>query len=187
MLNSELKPVTNEDLCLKCGTCCRVATTYIPFEKLKKLSEQGDERAKDFLSVFEPYDCIEDARKVSPETVENIIQNSSLDESEITFYKCKYIGENNLCTNYENRPTLCRVFPRTAWAVVPPNCGYSWFLFNQREEIKQKIRAKKEELIELELLKNKTKNEETLSKINSVIEKLKENIDMYNKYGSQNW
>ncbi len=187
MQECEIKSVTDLNLCLKCGTCCKVATTYLPYDTLKEMAENGDERASDFLSIFEPYENIEEARKVSPETVDNITKRTNFKDNKITFYKCKYIGADNLCTNYENRPLLCKVFPRTAWAVVPPNCGYSWFLFEQQEKIKQKIRAKKEELIELELLKAKTNNSETLEKIDSVINKLKENIELYKNYGSENW
>ena len=59
--------------------------------------------------------------------------------------------------------------------------------FWQREEIKQKVRRYKEELLELALLRKKTKDVETVNKILAVEQKIKKNIDMYKKYGSENW
>lgn len=185
MLEGDLKPITDLCLCKKCGMCCRVATSAIPHSELLELAENGDTRATDFLSIFEPYESIEDAKKVSAEVVENVINHSTI--SDITFYKCKYINDENLCTNYENRPLLCRVFPQTPWAVVPPKCGYNWFLFEKQEEIKQKIRAHKEELLELELLYKKTKDDNTKEKISAVMNKLNDNINLYEKYGSKDW
>ena len=180
-----------ENLCRLCGLCCRVATTSIPYEKLKQMRDEGDQGAIDFLSVFEPYPSIEDARKVSQETVDNVIEELKADENyneeEMTFYKCKYLDDNNLCTRYEDRLLLCKHFPASPWAIVPPGCGYEGWLFMKREEVKQKIRKVKEDLLELDLLKKKTKSPEILQKIDTVEKKMLRSIEVHKNHGSENW
>ena len=179
------------NLCKMCGLCCRVATTPIPYEKLKQMQAEGDQGAVDFLSIFEPYPSIDDARKVAPQVVDNIIEGLKSDGEyenyELTFYCCKYLKEDNSCSNYENRPALCRHFPSSPWAVVPPECGYEGWLFEKREEIKQKIRKTKEDLIELEILKKRNITPSTMTKIEAVERKMMASIEMYSKYGSENW
>lgn len=179
------------NLCVKCGLCCRIATAKTPHKKLLEMCEQGDPGAMDFLSVFEPYESIEAARAVSPETVDNFIRLLSEDgnykEEDTTFYKCKYLDDNNLCTRYEDRLLLCKHFPASPWDIVPPGCGYEGWLFMKREEAKQKIRKIKEELLELQLLKKKTNSPEIQLKIASVEKKMLSNIELFKKHGSENW
>lgn len=178
-------------LCKMCGRCCRVVTTSIPYNKLKVMAASGDKGAIDFLSIFVPYESIDAARAVDQEVVDNIILRLTADENfnekEITFYCCKYLLENNLCSNYENRPDLCRHCPSTPWSIVPPGCGFEGWLFWKREEEKQKIRRSKEELLELKLLKTRTKSPEVLQKIEAVENKILRNIQLLKKYGAENW
>ncbi len=180
-----------QSLCNKCGRCCRVVTTTTPYEKLKEMYKNGDKKAVDFLSLFEPYESIEAARKVDSEVVDNIIARLSEDgnykEEETTFYYCKYLRDDNLCSNYDNRPALCIHCPCTPWSIVPPGCGFEGWLFWKREEEKQKVRKAKEDLLELKLLKTKTKDPNILNKINIVEQKIQRNIDLFKKYGSENW
>ena len=180
-----------QHLCHMCGKCCRVVTTSLSYAELKQMEQDGDKGAVDFLSLFVPYDSIESARNVDAGVVDNIINrlksDGSFDEKEITFYGCKYLQDNNLCSRYETRLDLCKHCPSTPWSVVPPVCGFEGWLFWQREEIKQKIRKSKEELLELKLLRMRTKDENTLQKINIVEHKIQRGIDFYKKYGSENW
>lgn len=181
-----------QSLCHMCGKCCRVVTTPTPYNKLKRMAFQGDEGAKDFLSIFVPYESIEAAREVDAGVVDNILNllkadNPDLKEDEMTFYYCKYLQDDNKCSNYENRPALCRHFPSTPWAIVPPGCGFEGWLFGKREEDKERVRHAKEELLELELLKSKYNEPKILNKISSVEAKLHKTIDFYKKYGSENW
>ena len=180
-----------QHLCHMCGKCCRVVTTSLSYAELKQMEQDGDKGAVDFLSLFVPYDSIESARNVDAGVVDNIINrlksDGSFDEKEITFYGCKYLQDNNLCSRYETRLDLCKHCPSTPWSVVPPGCGFEGWLFWQREEIKQKIRKSKEELLELKLLRMRTKDENTLQKINIVEHKIQRGIDLYKKYGSENW
>ena len=179
-----------QSLCKMCGKCCRFVTIPQTYEEVKELASKGHEGAIDFLKLFEPYQSIEEARKIDAAAVDNVIRLHKLDgkyNENLKFYHCRFIRDDNLCGNYENRPTLCNHFPSTPWAIVPPECGFEGWLFWRREEIKQQIRKEKEELIELELLKQKTRDEKTIEKIALVEQKLQRNIDMYKKYGSENW
>lgn len=180
-----------QHLCHMCGKCCRVVTTSTPYSQLQKMAKDGDKGAIDFLTLFEPYDSIESARKIDKDTVDNIINrlkiDGKFDEKEITFYGCKYLQDNNLCSRYETRLDLCKHCPSTPWSIVPPDCGFEGWLFWQREEVKQKIRKSKEELLELKLLRMQTKDEKVLKKIDDVEQKIQTGIDFYKKYGSENW
>ncbi len=180
-----------QELCKMCGRCCRMSTTSKSYVELKSLAENGDKGAVDFLEIFEPYESIEKAMEADSDTVENIIRlltmDDKLDKTKLTFYHCRFIDENNLCSIYTERKELCKHFPSSPWAIVPPKCGFEGWLFTKREEIKQKVRKEKEELVELELLRSRTTDSESLSKIDLVIQKLNRNIDMYAKYGSKDW
>lgn len=180
-----------QHLCHMCGKCCRVVTTSTTYAQLKSMAESGDKGATEFLSLFEPYPSIEAARNVDADVVDNIINrlknDGKFDENNITFYGCRFLQDNNLCSRYETRLDLCKHCPSTPWSIVPPNCGFEGWLFWQREEIKQKIRKSKEELLELKILRMKTIDKEVLKKIDAVEHKIQKSIDFYKKYGSENW
>ncbi len=180
-----------QELCHMCGRCCRVVTTTKPYSELKMLAANGNKYAVDFLKIFVPYNSIEDARKVDSELVDNVIlklsEDNNYDESKMTFYGCKYLTDENLCSIYEERPELCRHCPATPWSIVPPGCGFEGWLFMKREEDKQKVRKAKEDLLELKLLKQKTNDPDVLKKISSVENKIKHTVEAFKKYGSQNW
>ena len=167
-----------------------MSTTYTPYQNLLKMAEEGDEGASEFLRVFEPYPSSEAAKKAQPEIVENILTNlkkAGKDASEATFYKCKYIKDNNLCGIYENRPELCERFPSSQWAVVPPGCGYEGYLFQCKEKIKQNVRKLKEDLLDYEAELKTVQDSERKSKLELAAEKTKNIIAHYSKYGSGNW
>lgn len=178
-------------LCHKCGDCCRVSTTPIPYEELKKLVSQDDENAKDFLEIFEPYESIEAASNVNKKIVDNIInalkRGEIFDEKNITFYKCKYILDNNLCGIYENRKELCDRFPSSPWAIIPPGCGFEGWIFQKKEELKQKVRKQKENLLIAETLLLKAKTTKQQEDIKTTIKNIKNTINAYAKYGADNW
>lgn len=177
-------------LCLMCGKCCRVVTAPVPYNEMLELAKEGDEGAKDFLSIFEPYPSIDAARQIHSEVVDNILsvlENSEDDIDEVTFYKCKYLLDNNMCSRYENRLELCKRFPATMWAVVPPGCGYEGWLFQSREELKQKIRKQKEILLDLEAELKKEQMPEMIVKLEEAIQKIRDIIEVYAKYGAEDW
>ena len=173
-----------------CGKCCRVVTTGTSHEELCELARKNDVYAKEFLEIFVPYDSVEAARKVDAETVDNIfnhLQNDQKSTENLTFYYCKYLQDDNKCGRYEDRKTLCKHFPSSPWAIVPPGCGFSGWLFLKREQDKERVRKAKEELLDLQVLRTKVVNKETLEKLALVEKKLHKTIELYKKYGSQDW
>lgn len=177
-------------LCQMCGKCCKVATTFKTYEELLELANNGDESAKDFLKIFEPYPSINAARKVSPETVDNIIESlkhSTAPVEKLTFYKCKHVSENNLCGIYQNRPEVCERFPASPWAVIPPGCGFEGYLFQKREDLKQKIRKQKEAIIELEAQLKIVKDPDMFKRIEETITRAKNLVEAFAQYGAKDW
>lgn len=125
-----------QELCNTCGKCCRIATfkggfTYEQVLDLSQKTPQDDDEAiqvdgaKDFLTIFVPYESTAEARKYAPEFVAQTLAHFGKADDEMTFFTCKYLGENNLCSIHEDRPHLCRMYPipheRT---LFNPGCGF---------------------------------------------------------------
>lgn len=181
-----------ENLCKKCGKCCRVVTNNdYTYSELQKMAMEGNPSAKDFIKLFEPYSSIDEARKIDSTTVDNIIthlkMNGKYDEKTLTFYKCRYILKNNLCSIYEERPAMCIYNHNNAWIVTPPSCGFNAWLFLKRENDMQRVRRAKEELLDLKVMKTKTKDLSIICKIESIEKKINSTIELYAKYGSNDW
>ena len=50
----------------------------------------------------------------------------TLDE-DVYFYHCPKLTTCNRCSDYENRPEICRVFPDNPLSILPESCGfYEW-------------------------------------------------------------
>lgn len=109
--------------CQCCGSCCKLASSEYSYKELKERAENGDKFAQDFVSIFIPYESKEEPRQQFPEYIE-LLEKTFINE-ELYFYHCPKIGENNLCTDYENRPEICRVFPSNPLVVFPPKCSYN--------------------------------------------------------------
>lgn len=107
--------------CQRCASCCRLASSEFTYEELKEKAKNGDKFAKEFTSIFIPYDSDEIPRKIYPEYV--ALLKEKFDE-EIQFYHCPKVSEAGLCMDYENRPSICRSFPDNPLAALPPKCGY---------------------------------------------------------------
>lgn len=136
--------------CGMCGQCCICVTPSTPTKELIKKAEAGDQFAIDFLSIFVPFESIEEAKKVNINNVERSLAicekpNSKVKKEELVFYRCKHLLDNNLCSNHENRPELCRSFPDSPFLVVPKGCVYE----NWVAECREKYKALKEELNKL--------------------------------------
>lgn len=173
-------------LCKMCGKCCRVITLPKSYKELQELADNGDKEATDFLELFEPYSSIEEARKASSETVDNILKYYD-EDNECVFYKCRFLLDNNLCSRYENKKELCDRFPSSAWTVIPPGCGYEGWLFQKNEEIRQYVRRKKERKLEFEAMLKETDDPDNIEKLLEVIKKIDCIVEMFSKYGSKDW
>jgi len=125
-----------QELCNTCGKCCRIATfkgglTYKQTLELSKSSPQDEDEAtqvdgaKDFLTIFVPYKSTAEARKFALEFVDQTLTLMNKKDDEMTFFYCKYLGDDNLCKIHEDRPHLCRMYPipheRT---LFNPGCGF---------------------------------------------------------------
>ena len=107
--------------CTGCATCCKLACSEFSPEELKTKAQNGDNFANQFLSVFIPYNSKEEARKIYPEYIELLEENG---ENEVYFYHCPKLTEDNRCSDYENRPQICRDFPDNPLSILPKSCGY---------------------------------------------------------------
>ncbi len=111
----------NEYSCNKCGDCCRLAVSEHSYEQLKQKAFRGDKYSKDFISVFVPYESEEEAKKANPEY---FAQLADLVESKTYYYYCQKL-KGNECSDYENRPDICKDFPHNPLKLLPSKCSYN--------------------------------------------------------------
>lgn len=108
-----------QELCNTCGKCCKLATFKggLKHEDVLKLKNSTTEDitqvegAKDFLTIFEPYKTIQEAKAIDSDFIDRVLVQLGKKEGEMDFYYCKFLGENNLCKIHEDRPSLCRMYP----------------------------------------------------------------------------
>lgn len=168
-------------LCKMCGKCCRVVTASKEYEELKKDAENGDKEAIEFLELFQPFESVEAAKAVDKEIVENIPGYENR-----TFYTCRFL-DGNLCTRYKDRLQVCKRFPNSPWAIIPPGCGFEGWLFVEREKIMKYVRGLKEEQIEYKMMQKVSKDPEHIKKLQQLIDAIDKNIKLFDKYGSEKW
>ena len=126
--------------CISCGVCCKFAVSEFSFEELNEKARNGDNFATQFLSVFVPYEDMLEVEKVYPEYVQ-MLKDSG--ENGYYFYHCPKVTEDNRCSDYENRPQICRDFPDNPIAFLPKNCGFKdWKL--KSESVSLKLNAEAE-------------------------------------------
>ena len=106
--------------CKMCGSCCKLAISEFSPQDLKSKSENSDKFATQFLSVFIPYENIDEARKIFPEYVDYILKNSE----KVYFYHCPKVTTDNRCPIYDKRPQICKDFPDNPFSFLPKNCGF---------------------------------------------------------------
>ena len=121
--NIHIKNSKEDFSCNCCGICCKLASSDFSYEELQKKAKLGDNFAKQFVEIFVPYKNINDARMVYPEYFDFLKKKLSSDEN-IYFYHCKKLGEDGLCTDYQNRPDICRDFPDNPLGILPNCCEY---------------------------------------------------------------
>ena len=107
--------------CKGCAVCCNLACSEFSYEELQKKSSEGDNFAKQFTSIFIPYNSKDEAKKIYPEYIELLDKNI---EGDVYFYHCPKLNECKRCSDYENRPQICRVFPDNPLDLLPKSCGY---------------------------------------------------------------
>lgn len=114
--------------CTGCTTCCNLACSEFSPDELAQKAKNQDNFANQFLSIFVPYETREEAQHVYPEYLE--LLKDTIDE-DVYFYHCPKLNEHGRCSDYENRPQICRDFPDNPLSILPKSCGfYGW-----REEV----------------------------------------------------
>lgn len=145
--------------CKMQGCCCRAASPSTPAHLLLEKAAQGDEFARDFFSIFVPHISHNAARQRSGDLVEQTLRAAQKDETfrneqDVVFYSCRYIGDDNKCQIWEDRPQLCRDYPDSPFVVMESNCAFRpW-----KEATREKYLEMKAELEELEDLKTELEN-----------------------------
>lgn len=110
--------------CVGCGTCCSLACSEFSPEILKEKALNGDNFATQFTSIFVPYNSKEEAEVIYPEYLK-LLEDTT--DEEVYFYHCPKLNECKRCSDYENRPKICRVFPDNPLSILPVSCGfYEW-------------------------------------------------------------
>lgn len=119
----EILVYRNNFECKGCATCCQLACSEYSPEELQKRAQNGDEFAKQFTSIFIPYESKSDAEKIYPEYLKLLSENI---EGDVYFYHCPKL-DCNRCSDYKNRPDICRHFPDNPLDILPESCGfYEW-------------------------------------------------------------
>ena len=110
--------------CGRCTSCCKLASSEYSYEELKERAKNGDKFSAEFVSIFVPYESIDEPRKIYPDYIK-MIEEKFADQTEVHFYYCPKLGSDGLCTDYENRPNICRDFPNNPLVALPLKCSYN--------------------------------------------------------------
>ena len=109
--------------CSRCALCCKFACSEFSYEELKQKAASGDKFASQFTSVFVPYEDIAVPYQVYGDYIE-LLKSKYGTLDGVHFYYCPKLSSDNLCTDYENRPDICKDFPTNALAILPNSCGF---------------------------------------------------------------
>ncbi|OGI18091.1 MAG: hypothetical protein A2287_08465 [Candidatus Melainabacteria bacterium RIFOXYA12_FULL_32_12] len=188
---SQAKEAFPQYLCKTCGRCCKSITTSFTYDELKEMSDKGLEEARVFIEIFKPYSSIEEARKIVPEQVEQVLSiledDKDFDINKVTFYYCPHITDDGKCSIYETRPNCCRRAPNHGWSVMPPGCGFEGWQFEQREKHKKMVRSVKEYLYMIESLSKDGKVPGKEMTVEELRKNIEEKIKPWEKFGSMFW
>lgn len=94
--------------------------------------------------------------------------------------------DNSLCLYCAGRVEEYKQKPFFIWDNLPEGCRFSGWIFLKREDVKQKIRKKKEKILSLRV---KLKDSEGMKakRILREIEKYEKEVKAYKEYGSDCW
>ncbi len=180
-----------QHLCKMCGKCCRAITTPYKHNEIIELDKEGQEEARVFTEIFKRYSSVEEARKVVPDHVEQILtklkKSPDYDESKISFYYCPHVTEQNKCSIHPTRPDCCRRAPRNGWSIFPPDCGFKGWQFQHREKIKASVRSLKETLMDLEFLPDDQVMPSSKKTVKELKDSIIERVAYWERYGSAHW
>lgn len=126
--------------CCSTGACCKGVSPSTPANQLLKLAAEGDDFARGFFSIMQPYgddrgsvnttSNHQAASLAAPGIVERTLNAAQTsphfngDTDAVVFYHCRYLTDDNRCGVHEDRPQFCRDYPDTPFIVMAPNCAY---------------------------------------------------------------
>ncbi len=108
--------------CGRCASCCQLAASEYSYEQLKQRAARGDKFSRDFVSVFVPYKTEGEAKAANPEYFE--LLNELLEDQKAYYYYCPKLS-GNFCSDYENRPDICKNFPHNPLKLLPSTCSFN--------------------------------------------------------------
>ncbi|MDO5664135.1 MAG: YkgJ family cysteine cluster protein [Bacteroidia bacterium] len=85
--------VSSEIDCLECGNCCRSLGPMILEKDIDTLAKQLKMKSSDFIKKF--------------------LQKDEDGDFVFQSMPCPFLGSDNYCSVYENRPKACREYPHT--------------------------------------------------------------------------
>lgn len=109
--------------CSGCATCCKLACSEFSYEELKQKAQNGDNFATQFIATFIPYENEDKPKEIYPEYFE--LLEKELGGDKVYFYHCPKLTDDNRCSDYDNRPQICRDFPDNPLSMLPKSCGYA--------------------------------------------------------------
>lgn len=112
--------------CCRCGTCCKMASSEFSHSELLDKAASGDIFAKSFTSVFMPYGDGEAPQGEFDDYVALLKEREMLEQTH--FYYCPKLSREGgcyCCTDYENRPSVCRDFPNNPLVILPQKCSFN--------------------------------------------------------------
>lgn len=119
---NEILAYRKQFCCLGCAVCCNLACTEFSPEELNEKAKNGDNFASQFTSIFIPYKNRFEAEKIYPEYPDMLKE-----KDKVYFYHCPKLSKDNKCSDYINRPNICKTFPDNPLAILPKSCGfYQW-------------------------------------------------------------
>jgi Fe-S-cluster containining protein len=107
--------------CLLSGNCCQNIMLFFKSKPIRNLTELNKLTQK------------------NPNYL-RFIPNFAKDQKNINSFSCSYLTADNLCQDYENRPSFCRNYPLNLFLLgqpFPPFCGYKIAL---KEKLFSKIK-----------------------------------------------
>ncbi len=117
--------------CCSHGDCCKGASPSKPFYQLLAMAAEGNDFARNFFSIMVPYPDHAAAEAVVPGLVARTLNAARKQpqafpdpENDLVFYHCRYLGADNRCTVYEDRPQFCRDYPESPFMVFAPGCAF---------------------------------------------------------------
>lgn len=84
---------TSKTDCLTCGNCCRTLGPRLLDKDIERMAKSLRMKTTDFISKY--------------------IKTDEDDDLVFNAMPCPFLGDDNYCAVYENRPRACREYPHT--------------------------------------------------------------------------